>query len=380
MEKFELKTEDFGEFIPFIQDKNVTDIDYNGYSLWITDLKRGRYKSDVELTETFLLSFARRIADYVNKQFNQVENVLEAQTDNLRITITHQSISVTGVSIEIRKALPETRHTIESMVTSGYCELPILNLLINCVKARMNFVFCGEPGVGKTECGKFFAQFIPKNDRIITLEDNLEMHLHEIYPEKDVVELLVNDSFGYQEAIAHCLRKHPNWIILSETRGEEAKYLLQQWSSGLRGFTTLHVDDLRNLPDRYMNMIGKAKDAERLENAIYEYISFGVQIRQRINEDGRIKRYMDQVAIYDRSHGKNTVHLIVNDGQIISEEIPERILWKLKKEGINEPFKADETIEYEKPIIDLKCVKEENIRHERKKKETKQAERYSKSC
>ena len=67
---------------------------------------------------------------------------------------------------------------------------------------------------------------------------------------------------------------------------------------------------------------------------------------------------MDQVAIYDRSHGENTVHLLVNDGEIVSKEIPERILWKLRKEGIRKPFKAEETIEFESPIIDLKCVKE----------------------
>lgn len=364
MERFELKLEDFGEFIPFIQDKNVTDIDYNGYALWITDLEKGRYKSDVEISEQFLSTFSSRVADYVNDQFNQTKSALEAQTDELRITLTHETRSVTGRSVEIRKALPETRHSIESMIEEKYCPLPILNLLINCVKARMNMVFGGEPGVGKTECAKFFANYIPESDRIITIEDNLEMHLHEIYPEKDVVEFLIDEKngFGYQKAITHSLRKHPNWIILSETRGEEACYLLQQWSSGLRGFTTLHVDDMRNLPDRYMNMIGKAKDAERLENAIYEYISVGILIRQRVL-GGKWKRYMDQVAIFDRSDGENRVHLLMNDGKIVSREIPKRILWKLRKEGIKKPFEANETIEFGKPIIDLKCVKEER-KHE----------------
>lgn len=360
MENLNLKMEDFGEFIPFIEDKNITDIDYNGYDLWITDLSEGRYKSDIEITENFLLGFSKRVADCVNKPFNRMFNKLEAQTNELRITITHPEVAVNGLSVEIRKSLPEVRHSIESMLDTRYCSLETLNLLINCVKARMNIVFCGEPGVGKTECAKFFAQFIPKSDRIITLEDNLEMHLHEIYPEKDVVELLINDKidFGYQVAIEHCLRKHPDWIILSETRGEEAKYLLQQWSSGLKGFTTLHVDDLRNLPDRYMNMIGKAKDADRLENAIYEYISVGVLIRQREIE-GKKVRYMDQVAVYDRSNGKNTVHMIVKDGENTKEKIPDRILWKLEKEGIKEPFKTNETVEFEKPPIDLECVKGE---------------------
>lgn len=356
-DKWELKEEDFGELLPFIKDKNVTDIDYNGYALWITDLKKGRYKADVALANKFINEFAKRVADYVNKQFNQMNCTLEAQTDELRITITHNSVSMTGISFEIRKALPEVRHTIESMLTTKYCQLPVLNLLINCVKARMNIVFCGETGVGKTEGAKFFSQFIPESDRIITIEDNLEMHLHEIYPEKDVVELLVNETaFGYNEAIRHCLRKHPNWIILTEARSEEAKFLLQQWSTGLKGFTTLHVDDLRNLPDRYMNMIGSEKEAKRLENSIYEYINIGILIRLR-EVNGEMVRYMDQVAIYDRESGRNNVHMIVENGKLVSTKVPKRIMAALKRSGVTDPFAAIETLEYENPDIDLRCVK-----------------------
>ena len=64
----------------------------------------------------------------------------------------------------------------DSMIDSNFCQPEILSLLINCVHARMNIAFCGEPGVGKTECSKFSRQFIPANQRVITIEDNLEMH------------------------------------------------------------------------------------------------------------------------------------------------------------------------------------------------------------
>lgn len=358
MENLIFKKEYYGELLPFVEDNNVTDVDYNGYALWITDLEKGRYKSDVILTDKFLNDFGNHVADCVGGHFTPVDGIVEADVDGLRITVTHDKISVCGISLEIRKSLPEVRHTIDSILETKYCPLPILNLLINCVKARMNFVFCGEPGIGKTECAKFFAQFIPYEDRIITLEDNLEMHLHEIYPEKDVVELLINDRFSYEDAIAHCLRKHPKWILLSETRGAEAKYLLQQWSTGLKGFTTLHLDDLRNLPDRYMNMIGRQKDAERLENSIYEYISIGIQLRFKEGADGTKMRYIDQVAVYDRSHGENKIYMLVEDGEIKSTELPQRILWKLSREGIQKPFEADELVGYNPLDIDLNCVKE----------------------
>lgn len=340
-----LRKEDFGELWPFIEDRNVTDIDYTGYSLWITDLQRGRYRSEVVLSDSFVTAFSDRIADYVNKQFNKMNNVLEAQTEGLRITITHESVAVTGRAISIRKSPPEVRNTSESLIDTKFCQEETLNFLTYAVKSRMNVAFCGEPGVGKTECAKFFAGAIDEKERIITIEDNLELHLHEIYPERNIEELLINEQFSYSDAIKHCLRKNPKWVILSEARSTEVKYLLEQWSTGVRGFTTLHLDDLRNLPDRIMNMIGKSADAERLENNIYEYISVGVLIRRK-EDAGKIERYIDQVAVYNRENGKNGIHMLVENGDIVTEKLPDKIQRIFQTAGYPKPFQKDgKTIE-----------------------------------
>lgn len=332
-----LKKEDFGELQTFIEDDNVTDIDFTGYALWITDVKKGHYRADVRLTDGFVNAFSDRIANFVNKQFNKMNNVLEAQTEGLRITITHESVAVTGRSISIRKSPPEVRNTKESLLDTGFCQEKVLNFLIHAVKARMNIAFCGEPGVGKTECTKFFAGAIDEKERIITIEDNLELHLHEIYPDRNIEELLINEQFSYKDAIKHCLRKNPKWVILSEARSTEVKYLLEQWSTGVRGFTTLHLDDLRNLPDRIMNMIGKSADADRLENNIYEYISVGVLIRRKETE-GEITRYIDQVAVYNRENGKNQVCLLVEDGVPKTVKLPDKIEKIFQDAGYPEPF------------------------------------------
>lgn len=353
---WELTEEEFGPFYPFIRDKNVTDIDYNGKTLWIADLKRGRYRADVPVEETFVERFTHRIANRVNKPFNRANNVLEAETNELRISIIHESAAVSGRSICIRKSLPKVRHTVESMLDSGYCSVEILSLLINCVKAKMNFAFCGEPGVGKTECAKFFSRFIPPNQRAITIEDNLEMHFHEINPENDCVELQVSKDLSYTEAIKLCLRQNPKWIILSEARSTEVQYLLEQWSTGVYGFTTLHLDDLRNLPDRIMNMIGRSRDADRLENYIYEFISVGVLLRQYQDENGILERYIDQMCFFDRSSGKNAIYMLVEDGKQVSDVIPADILRRLQRAGIEEPFHCPQTCAYEP--LDIALVKE----------------------
>ena len=352
---WELTEEEFGPFYSYIEDKNVTDIDYNGQTLWIADLRKGRYCADVSISEAFVERFTHRIANRVNKPFNRANNVLEAETNELRISIVHESAAVSGRSICIRKSLPKVRHSVESMLDSQYCTLEILSLLINCVKAKMNFAFCGEPGVGKTECAKFFSRFIPPNQRAITIEDNLEMHFHEINPENDCVELQVSKELSYTEAIKLCLRQNPKWIILSEARSTEVQYLLEQWSTGVYGFTTLHLNDLRNLPDRIMNMIGRSRDAERLENYVYEFISVGVLIRQYENDQGMLERYIDQMCFYDRCSVKNSIYLLVEDGKQVSDVIPDDILKRLYRAGIKEPFRCPETCAFEP--LDISVVK-----------------------
>ena len=130
---WELTEEEFGPFYSFIQDKNVTDIDYNGKTLWIADLQRGRYQADAVVREEFIERFTHRIANRVNKPFNRANNVLEAETNELRISIVHESAAVSGRSICIRKSLPQVRQTVEGMLDSGYCTVEILSLLINCL-------------------------------------------------------------------------------------------------------------------------------------------------------------------------------------------------------------------------------------------------------
>lgn len=345
---FEPTEEQFGPFWKYICDKKVTGISYNGKELWITDLDKGRYKADDVVTEKFLTQFVHNIANCVNKQFNSVNNVLEADTRELRISILHESVAKSGTSICIRKSPPMVRNTIDGMIKSGYCSERIMHLLINCVLAMMNFVFGGEPGTGKTECAKFYMQFIPSDQRVITIEDSLELHYGDINPGNDFVELQVKAGFDYKDAIKACLRQDPEWLVLSEARSTEVTALLESWSTGVCGFTTIHLDDLRKLPDRIQNMMSDSKDAERMENRIYSDVSVGVLIRMRKDKNGHIQRYMDQVCFYSRENEENHIYMLVEDGKTVSEEIPPEILKKFKRAGITDPYYCERIGEFKK--------------------------------
>ena len=328
----------FGVFWKYLKIPEVTDVDYNGRELWITHLKEGRYRVEDVVTEDFLSAFTHNISNCINKQFNNANRILEADTKELRISIIHDSVATTGISVCIRKSPSIVRNSIDDMIKSGFCPEKALCLLVNCVQANMNFVFGGEPGAGKTECAKFFMQFISKEERVITIEDSLEIHYRDINPGADAVELRISPGFTYTDAIKACLRQNPRWLMLSEARSVEVTSLLEQWSTGVNGFTTIHLDDLRKLPDRIQNMMGSAADADRMENRIYRYVNVGILIRKRKMEDGTIGRYMDQLCFYTREGEENRIYMLIKDGQMISEEIPADILRRLRYAGMEDPF------------------------------------------
>ena len=289
----ELGKEYFGPFWKFIANEEITDVDYNGREIWLTNIYNERYRVhqayvQENISAAFIEQFTQRIANVVSRQFNKRYPELEAETSELRVTIVHESVARSGRSISIRKTPPIIRLSAEKAIREKFCEEKVLSLLVNCVKSRMNLIFCGMPGIGKTECIKFFSRYIPENERVITIEDTMEIRYSVTNPGKDCIEMRVSELFDYADAIKASLRLNPKWIMLSEARSKEVKYLLQSWSTGVCGMTTLHTDDVHNIPDRILNMLVSWVDADRLENDIYEAMDVGVLIRKRKNEQNVI--------------------------------------------------------------------------------------------
>ena len=221
--------EQFGVFWKYLVQPEVTGVNYSNGMLWVTDLSKGRYPVQDEVTDKFLTQFANTIANSANKHFSSADPVLEADTRDLRISILHPSIARTGMAISLRKSPPVLRHTEESLIASGFCSREVLNLLINCVKAKLVIVFGGEPEAGKTELAKFMMQYIDPADRVITIEDSLELHYGEINSGHDCLELQIRDGFDYKTAIKTSLRQDPRWLMLSEARSSEVVSLLESW-------------------------------------------------------------------------------------------------------------------------------------------------------
>lgn len=332
--KFVIPDEDFGPFLPYVKDKNITDVDFNGQDLWTIDTQNRKIKvSDAEhpIPRDFVERFARKVANAKSFDFNQRNPVMEAETKELRISIIHSSIAISGTSICIRKTPPFSRITERGAIETGYASREIISILANCIKAHANIVIAGMPRAGKTEFAKFLGCYIPDKERVITIEDVLEWRFKELKPKADCIEMQTNDAFTYTDAIVASLKQNPNWIMIAETRGEEIASLINGFSTGVNGITTLHTDDIRKIPSRMLNMVNDTKAEKRLLENIFEFVDVGVMVAIRQDpETGAMKRIIDQIGFYTNDNGKMECHMMVDGGKFVSRELPPSIERKFK--------------------------------------------------
>lgn len=333
MRKLSLPDRAFGQLLKYILDDNITDINWS-QGLWVNDLNKGRYKIDgLELDDVFIRQFYTKISNLMNVQFNKNNPLLEAETDSLRISILHDSVTNTGISISIRKTPAIRRINRDSIIKDAYCTETIDCFMANAIKAHCTVVVGGLPGVGKTEYVKYLTNYIPAYERVYTIEDNLELRYAAINPGKDCVEIKIGDTFGYAEALKASKRQLPIWVLLAEARGEEVRYLLENMSAGVHCITTIHLDDAGKIPDRLRNMGQNIN-----ENDVYSFIDLGVQLQSVVKEGEKITRQISQVMCLSRHNEKNEKVMIYEDRKLLTKDIPEDIMRKFKHAGIKDPF------------------------------------------
>lgn len=327
----------FGELLPFVEDNKITDITWNGRALWIDHLENGRYMiPDIKLSDTFVNTFATRIANLANKNFNMSEPLLEAETDDLRISVIDDSVTNTNKSIAIRKTPAIRRLNDKKMIADGYANEAVIKLLRALVKGHCSIIVTGDVGSGKTELVKYLTKYIRPYERAISIEDNYELRLSAINPELDCVEIKVTSSFGYTQAIKSALRQLCKWLLMSEARSREVAQLLEAASTGCSIITTIHSDDVRKLPDRVVNMMGP--EGEEKKNDVYNFFDVGIKVDVQKSSSG-IERAISQICVFDRENEKNYMRMIYEDGKFTGERLPKNLLRKLKGGKVKDPLR-----------------------------------------
>ena len=207
----------------------------------------------------------------------------------------------------------------------------------------MNFVICGMPKAGKTELGKLISTYIPIEERVITIEDVLEWRYREIHPEADSLEWQTFYDLTFSDLIVASLKQNPIWVMIAETRGEEVRELINGFSTGVHGMTTLHTDDIQKIPMRMINMVNDTQAEERFLNNIYEFIDVGILVAIHKDKDGNSFRQIEQVGFFSAENGTNVCQPIVLNGKIIDAALPPRfIMNKFQKDKVDNIFENAE--------------------------------------
>lgn len=322
----------FPELWKYLSPSEVTDVDYNCGNLWVSTTDKVTEKiEDASITESYMRNVAKTIGICTGKSFNATDNLLCVDTDTLRVTCVHESVSNDSVSACLRKENAGLRFTMEQAIDEGFCDENTFHLLINCVLAGFNFTFCGVPGTGKTEILKHLSSYIPGHEKVITIEDVGEIHYSKINPNHNCIELKVGLT-SYEECITNALRMNPSWIIFGEALGRNTQQLLECWSNGVATMSTLHVSDARNIPDKIVNALGIKQDTERVMNQVHNDVGIAVLLKKTVSKDNQIKRYIDQICFYFRQDGINGKALVLENGVLYPKRVPAFVQARIEKE------------------------------------------------
>ncbi|NMA50618.1 MAG: type II/IV secretion system ATPase subunit [Mollicutes bacterium] len=305
---------DFGPLTEFLNDDNITDISYsNGGQLHIKSLDKGIYRVErPEVNNALMEKLAFQCSNCMGTTFNMAHPFLDAEGSELRLNFIHESISTNGIACTIRKTPAKIRLNKKKLLDEKYVTESVHDFLIDCVYAHCNIMVSGETGSGKTELVKYLASHTPENEKIITIEDTLELHLARIFPFRDIIAMKTNNIASYSDVLVTCMRQNPKWILLSEVRSAEAVTAVRNSiSSGHNIISTIHSDRASNIPMRMYSLLEGNQDIEQFLNSIHRYVQLGVHVKGYMSAElQRFQREIVEVCEFyvdDKNEAKTNI-------------------------------------------------------------------------
>ena len=214
-----------------LDDKSVGEIMINAYDEIFID-KNGKYQKWDKTFESKdqLDNIIQQIVGKINRIVNVSNPIVDARlADGSRVHIVLPPIAIKGATVTIRK-FPE-RITMRKLIEYGSIDKETADFLKELVKAGYNIFISGGTGSGKTTFLNALSEFIPDDDRVITIEDSAELNISHV---KNLVSLETRDKnvegegeINMQMLIRAALRMNPDRIVVGEVRGKEALDMLQ---------------------------------------------------------------------------------------------------------------------------------------------------------
>lgn len=342
----------FGLLDSIIKDDNITEVMINGPENIFIEQNGQLIRLDKQFeSQRKLEDVIQRIVGLAGREVNQANPICDTRLpDGSRVNVVLPPIALCGPTVTIRK-FSKTPMTIEKLIQYGSITREIADKLELLVKAKYNIFISGGTGSGKTTFLNALSNYIPKDERVITIEDSAELQITGI---ENLVSLETRNAnasgagqITIRDLIKSSLRMRPERIVVGEVRGGEALDMLQAMNTGHDGsLSTGHANSTEDMLSRLETMVLQGAEGLPLE-AIRQQIASAVDIiihLSRLRDKSRKTMEITEVVRYENGQiVLNPLYVFVEDenstlnkvsGQLMRTNNPMQNTFKLQLSGI----------------------------------------------
>lgn len=319
-----------------LEDADVTEIMINGASHIFYEKKGKLFQAQTHFSsEQKLSDVIQQMAGNSNRMVNEASPIVDTRlADGSRVNIVLSPISIDGAAVSIRK-FPKTPILMEDLIRIGSITEEAAAFLKVLVAAGYNIFISGGTGSGKTTFLNALSQYIPREERIITIEDSAELRLVD---KPNLVRLETRNQLfdgvkpiTIRDLIRTALRMRPERIVVGECRGEEALDMLQAMNTGHDGsLSTGHANSCRDMLSRLETMVLMGMELPLA--AIRSQIASGLDILVHL---GRMRDKSRKVLAITEVIGMQDGEIVLKDLYRYVEKSPdvEMVCGKLQQMG-----------------------------------------------
>ena len=287
----------------------------------------------------------QQIVSRSNRQVNESIPIVDARLkDGSRVNVVLDPVALNGPILTIRK-FPEEAITMEDLIRWESISQEAAEYLKVLVKAGYNIFISGATSTGKTTFLNVLADYIPKTERVITIEDSAELQIHGI---ENLVRMEVRQADGdgvsnvtLRDLIRTSLRMRPDRIIVGEVRGEEALDMIQSMNTGHDGsLSTGHANSPQDMLSRLETMALFASDIpiQAIRKQIASSIDIIVQLERLRDRSRRVTAIAEVLDCTEDAYILNPIFEFHEQDNLVMEsssygDIPERVVGQLERTG-----------------------------------------------
>jgi pilus assembly protein CpaF len=276
-----------GPLEPLLADPTISDILVNTHKRVYIERKGILEMTSIQFRDdVHLMGIIDRIVSAIGRRVDESSPMVDARlADGSRVNAIIPPLAVDGPCLSIRR-FGRDPLTADDLLQNKTLTPPMLELLRGCVKARLNILISGGTGAGKTTFLNVLSSYISNRERIVTVEDAAELHLHQehvVRLETRPANIEGKGAIQQRHLVINSLRMRPDRIIVGEVRGEEALDMLQAMNTGHDGsLTTIHANTPRDALGRLETMVAMAS-LNIPDSAIRRQISSAIDVVVQIS-------------------------------------------------------------------------------------------------